>query len=235
LRLAELIRQAVLVLFLSHATSTHANCDFIDRSSPEVTAKLQNDFIAEGELRLPHAYVKSFAFVDGATRDALMLSVWRETLQPFTRADETSDEQRARFRGGHRDQLIIVVGGGNSQELVARYAVKSEYGIPIDSSGGDLQGIPLPNGLYGQRMDAPMGFSNVYLAREGHRISDIIRCKQAADVPYPNCSHRMEVGSFHVQTTYPLSELDHWKTYKNRVSSLVSCFIIHMPTKVKGD
>jgi hypothetical protein len=235
LLLARLMLRGVLALYTMYPAAALADCDFIDRTSAEVTTRLENDFITGGELKMPRAYVKSWAFKDGGTRDALMLSVWRATFLPYTREDETSEKQRERFRAGFRDQLRIIVGGGNPQDLVAQYAVRSEYGLPVNRPGGDLQGVLLPNGLYGQRMEAPVRSSNVYLARKGDHVTDIIRCRRWGDVPHPSCNHRTEVGTFHVEMTYPLSDLDKWEVYAERVAKLVTCFTSRMPSKVNGE
>jgi hypothetical protein len=226
-----------LSLLAEEATyaAVRRTCDPFHIDGPTVTVRLQSTFITGAELKIPRDYVDSPGFKDGGVREALLLSVWRETFLPYKRQDEISREQRKRYRAGYRDRMVILVANGNPLNLVAKYAVTSEYGIPVASPDGDLEGILLPNGLYGQRMKATPGWSDVYLGRDGDHVTDVIRCRQRGDVPRPSCMHVFEAGPFDLTIRYPLEALDSWKSYRDRAAAMVLCFTTRMPTRLRGD
>ena len=198
--------------------------------------KIENGDIAGAELNVPRDYIMSGGFRSGTTRETLLLRVWKDSFLPYTRVDARSKEQRLRFASGIKDDLVILVGSFKHFDTIARMDLSGgNYPLPFNSPDADLKGVLLPNGLYGQKIKPIPHFSDVYLSRDGERITDIISCDQNGDVPLPGCGHIFEAGPYDLQISYRLNELSHWKMLRDQTAALIGCFTTKMPTQKPGN
>ncbi len=123
---------------------------------------------------------------------------------------------------------------GAIHELARFFVTAPNYDIPFNSPDGDVEGVLLPNGLYGQRMRALRAFPDIYIGQTDGKITDLIRCSQKGDVPWPSCGHILTAGDYDMKITYPLGALDQWREYRTRAADLVWCFTTKNPTRKGG-
>ena len=208
------------------------HCNFSAAVAPMVNVKIDNGDISGAELRLPRNYIMSGGFRGDEVRETLLLRVWRDSFLPYTRKDANSKEQRLRFSSGLKDDLVILIGSFKYFDEIARMELSAgNYDLPWNSSDADMKGVPLANGLNGQKIGPRPHWNDIFLARDREKITDIISCKQFGDVPSPGCSHIFESGPYDLQIDYRRSDLDNWKMLRTKAATLVQCFTTKMPTQ----
>lgn len=207
-------------------------CDFSTIDSPMVNVRIENGDIRRAELRLPNNYIMSGGFRGEEVRETLLMRVWKDSFLPYTWADAKSKEQKLRFSSGLKDDLVILIGSFKYFDQIARMEVSAgNYDLPWNSPDADMNGVLLANGLYGQKIKPKPHLYDVFFARNGEKITDIISCSQIGDVPSPGCTHIFESGPFDLQIDYRRDQLDNWKMLRTKTAALVQCFTTKMPTQ----
>jgi hypothetical protein len=211
-----------------HLESTRETaCSEWKSSGDAVVVRLENEDVTGAVLEVPRGYVASPDFREGQVRDALILSIWKQSFAPYTQADIRREEQRQKVREGQSDRMTILIHSALPLDIVAKRSVMVGYGLPADGPIPDMEGVPLGNGLFAQRPSTRIG--DVFFAKDDGRMTDIIWCSRPSEVPSPGCTHLFEAGPYDVKASYYRYELPKWQTYKGQIESLLMCLTIHLP------
>jgi hypothetical protein len=221
---------AVSLVLLASALARAADplkCDFSGIPGPRITVKLESRDLTGAVLSIPAPYLMSRAR-DGEVRETLLLSVWRETMLPYTREDLNSDDQRRKYKIGKGEDLTILISPLTDLETIAQRHIATAQGLKLNGPAMQLRGRLLENTLIAQESKPKPRQDDIFFSMAGDKVRDVISCDQLGDVPTPGCSHVFEVGAYDVKTSYRRELLDNWKSYKAKVSKLLDCLsVIH--------
>ena len=230
-RVGRILRAIVLTFafLLPHASvavaSSPLTCDFSGVDSPTVSTRLSNpQSDTPVVLEFPYAYIVDLGFEDGGERGAINFRVWKRDFLPFTETDRRKPEQRARFRQGYRDAIVILTKHVPFPIMdgYARITANSNY-----LTMPDLAGVRQANGLYALQGEVRHRRADVFLVREAGAVTDVISCVRPEDVPSPNCRHRTQLNELTLLFTYPLDDLSQWEELRDKAAALVQCFRRH--------
>ena len=206
--------------------ANYRTCDFTGLDSPILDIGISNRDMTGARLRIPLAYIVSRPVYDGIERDGIFLTFDGYSLAPWP----TKKTSKPPLRGRPPNKILLVISHLKPIEVIAKLSLyRPNYENPFGSDEVDLEGVSLDNGLFGQRIRAKPRFSDVFLGRQGDAITDVIRCDQPGDVPYPGCTHLFEVGAYDLTISYARTELDRWRTLRGNISSFIRCLTIVTP------
>jgi hypothetical protein len=221
------------VIFLTSALTYAADplkCDFSGIPGARITVKLESRDLTGGVLSLPAPYLMSRAR-DGEVRETLLLSVWRETMLPYTRADLNSDDQRQKYKIGKGEDLTILISPLTDLETIVQRTIRSNYELDTSNSQSKAAASKTTrsDGLVAQSNRPIPRFDELLFSRDETAVKDVFQCSQLGDVPTPGCTHIFEVGAYDVKISYRRELLDNWRTYKQSVAQLLECFTTDKP------
>jgi hypothetical protein len=221
-------------LILASSAPTHAadplKCDFSGIPGPLITVKLESRDLTGGVLLIPAPYLMSRAR-EGEIRETLLLSVWRETMLPYTRADLNSEDQRQKYKIGKGEDLTILISPLTDLETIVQRTIRSNYDLDTSNSKSKATASKTTrsDGLIAQSNRPIPRFDELLFSRDETAVKDVFQCSQLGDVPTPGCTHIFEVGAYDVKISYRRELLDNWRTYKQRVAQLLECFTTEKP------
>jgi hypothetical protein len=217
-------------------------CDFSGVNSPMITVKIENSDLTGAELKMPRDYLMSMA-IDGATRDALLLQVWKDSFLPYTMRDAMSEDQSKKFSEGRADNLLILISSLKDLDSIAKLNLQFGYPAAGDVNENRRQPVSGPllglkNGLFGYRnqdgllLQEKLPFPRSYellIGAENEQITDIFQCDQIGNGPFPGCNQIFEYGAYDIQISYRRNDLPKWREFKEKTEKLLACLTAKQP------
>jgi hypothetical protein len=223
-------------------TSDPLKCDFSGIGSPMITVKIENADLTGAELKIPRDYLMSRA-IDGATRDALLLQVWKESFLPYAVRDARSADQAKKLAEGRADNMTILISALKDLDSIATLHLQFGYPAAGDANEKALQPVSgrlvtLENGFSGYRDQNGLleqeglpiqRLPELLVGYEKQEITDIFQCDLIGDVPFPFCTHIFESGAYNVQISYRRNDLPKWREFKEKAEQLLACLTTKQP------
>ena len=224
------------------ASGDPLKCDFSVIEGPMVTEKIENSDLTDAELKIPRDYLMSRA-IDGATRDALLLQVWKDSFLPYTMSDAHSADQGKKFKEGRADNLLVLISALKSLDEIAKLKLQLQYPLEGDVNENRKQPVSGPlirlnNGITGYRDDnglieqeklpTPRAVEPIFGVKNGE-ITDVFQCSQIGDAPFATCNQIFEVGVYDVKISYYRNDLPKWQELKQKTEKLLACLTTKQP------
>lgn len=183
----------------------------------ELRLQLRDDKIVP--FRVPIDYIEDRRmYPNGGELTAKSFRVGMEYFEPVSRL-----ESHNRNKEGIWNWMPFIVKSILPlEELVLIYAhnASGERRDHIE----DYQLLPADFGLF--RLDHPVRVrsNETYIVKlPDGQISDVVRCSQEGQVPYPSCFHTFEYQDITVAFTYRRTEVSNWRNMRSKLEQFLTC------------
>ncbi len=172
-------------------------------------------------FRVPIDYIEdNKMYPNGGELTAKSFQVGMEAFEPVSRF-----EAHNRNKSGIWDWMPFIVKSLLPLEeitLIYAHNASGERRESID----DYQLLAADFGLF--QLDHPVRVrsNETYIVKSlDGQISDVVRCSQEGQVPYPSCFHTFEYQDITVAFTYRRTETPNWRDMRLKLERFLSCAI----------
>lgn len=183
----------------------------------DLRLQLRDDKIVH--FRVPIDYIEDkWMYPNGGELTAKSFRVGAEFFEPVSRL-----ESHNRNKSGVWDWMPFIVKSILPLEEIALFYADFASGERRES----IEGYQTFTADFGfMRLDHPVRLRSreTYIVKlPNGEISDVVRCSQEGQVPYPNCLHTFEYQDVSVEFSYRKTETPNWRDMRVRLVQFLTC------------